>query len=1119
MPAVAADDKSGTPSSTQVPSVDAIDAKIRDIQGRRDLDKAAVGKIIEVYQSARSDLSRTATLKGQTESYKAAVAGASADLDRLDRSITALKALQNAPVDVIAEAGLSSDDLAQVAVKAEAEQADLRSKVSGFEDELSRRADRASAARQELADARAAMQDIGKQLDEVSAQQPSPQRDAQLTALRSTLAAKRADSEALEQEIVAQPTLLALAQRRRDEVQLQVSQSERRVKALDELVNKRRIADTETAKGELESKVKEAAAKHPFLGQLAETNSQLGAQLAQLTLDIQRVRTQRDAFRERAARIEEQQASLKERVRQGSLSEALARVLYEEAQQLPERADFAVGQRDRERTLAQLTAAMFRLEQREGPFEDVDANVDTYKAKLKEALPAADAERIAGDAWALVQERRGIVAKIKSAQQQLFKLLDQTDVAQEKMLTEADEARMALERILFWVPVSQPGAAWFGDLARAVAAFLSPASWSTVVFALWEEGKRQWPAAVAVLAVAVVLLFAHGVLVRDLKSVAARVAKGEPGQMTLTLRALAVSVLIALPWPLLSLSAGWTLTVSDIGGRFVDQIGTGLTVISLPLLLNLLLRVLCAPYGVGPAHFRWRSDAAEAVRKAVRWLLSVLIPAAFVSASMGPYATATERATLGRIAFILVVLAYGWALLGLLRFDRPPMRALIEERPNAWLVRYRYVWFTALIALLGGIVVIAAGGYLYAAKSIVQRVASSMWLVVIGIILVHLIARWLLIERAKRAWATAANADSGEVTVEGVPKRIERTEIGRIDQQTRQFVGSLVGLTVVVGLFLIWRDAVPALSVIGNVALWRETGVVNGQTVSRAITLGDVALAIVIIFAMVAALKNISGVLEMALPTRLRRDSGVRFAISATVRYVILGVGIASVLGLLGVSWTKLQWLVAAMGVGLGFGLQEIVANFVSGLIILYERPVRIGDTVTVGDVTGVVSDIHIRATTLTDPDRRDVLIPNKSFITQQVINWTLSDPTTRLLLTVGVAYGTDPEHARRVILEAVKSCSTVLREPAPSVVFNTFSASSLDFEIRAFARRMDDRLPLRHEINTAIAAALKAADIDIPFPQQDVYIKSLPEGEKRGADDKVPPPISPLNVVRKPEG
>lgn len=1121
-------------AQTQVAGVDAIDRKIREIQVRRDLDAATRDQILEILRSARSDLDRVQALQAQAASYKAAVSTGAAELDQLGRSIAGVKSQLDGPVDVIAEAALSSDELTQVAARSQTEEAELRGKLASLEDELARRADRAGSERRELVDARAATQDIAKQLDEVNAQPASAMRDARIMAISSTLAAKQTEAEALEQEIAAQPTLYALAQRQRDEAQLRVAQSERRAKALDELVNKRRIADAETAKAELDQKVKELGGKHPILQRIAENNSQLGTQLAQLAVDIERVRTQRDAFRDRADRIEAQVASLKARVHQGSLSEGLARILYEEGQRLPQRADFAASRAERDRTVTQLTADMFQLEQREGVFEEVAPNFEAFKAKLEERIPKEEAERIAEEGWSLVQQARSLVAKIKIEQQRLLRLLVETDGAEIRMLDDADAARALLDRILFWVPVTKPGAAWFGDLMHSVAALLSPAGWATIFATLWEESKRYWPIAIAALVLVAVLLYFRRAFISDMKRIAAAVATGGPRQMTLTLRALAVSVLIALPWPLLAAAAGAALTASST--RFADQVGTGLAVIAVPLMLNLLLLTLCAPYGVGPAHLGWRDDATDALRKAVRWLLAVVVPAAFVSAAMGPYATSAERATLGRIAFICVVGAYAWALIELLRFDRPPMRGLIKERPDAWIVRFRYVWFATLLLLLTGIVVIAAGGYLYAARSIVQRLAQSMWLVVGAVILMHLIARWIIVERARRA-QTPSEDTSGEVIVEGAVKRIERADTGRMDLHARQFVGSLTGLAVVVGLFLIWRDAIPALSVIGEVVLWQQTVTINGANVLRPVTLGDAVLAIVIGFVMVAAVKNVSGVLEMILPARLRRDSGVKFAIGATARYLIIGVGIVSMLSLLGVAWSKLQWLVAAMGVGLGFGLQEIVANFVSGLIILYERPIRIGDTITVGNVTGVVSDIHIRATTITDADQRDVLIPNKSFITQQVINWTLSDPTTRLLLTVGVAYGTDPEVARRVILEAVKSSPTILREPAPSVVFSAFSASSLDFEVRAFAREMGDRLPLRHEINTAIAKAVKEAGIEFPLSQQDVYIRSVPEelvratrdaagkgepGEPKpqatdGAKAQVPS-AAPLNVVRRPE-
>jgi potassium efflux system protein len=191
----------------------------------------------------------------------------------------------------------------------------------------------------------------------------------------------------------------------------------------------------------------------------------------------------------------------------------------------------------------------------------------------------------------------------------------------------------------------------------------------------------------------------------------------------------------------------------------------------------------------------------------------------------------------------------------------------------------------------------------------------------------------------------------------------------------------------------------------------------------------------------------------------------------------------------LGVEWSNIHWLVAALGVGVGFGLQEIVANFVSGLILLFERPIRIGDTVTLSDVTGTVSKIHIRATTLIDADRKEVIVPNKIFITQQFINWTLSDEVTRIRIPVGIAYGSDCDKARELLLEVAHSNPLVLREPEPLAVFADFGASTLNFELRVYAGQLSDRLDLAHDLNMEINRRFAAEGIEIAFPQLDVHL------------------------------
>jgi len=194
-------------------------------------------------------------------------------------------------------------------------------------------------------------------------------------------------------------------------------------------------------------------------------------------------------------------------------------------------------------------------------------------------------------------------------------------------------------------------------------------------------------------------------------------------------------------------------------------------------------------------------------------------------------------------------------------------------------------------------------------------------------------------------------------------------------------------------------------------------------------------------------------------------------------------------LAALGVDWSRLQWLVAALVAGTGFGLQEIVANFISGLIILFERPIRVGDVVTVGDVEGVVTRIRIRATTNRDWDNKELLVPNKEFITNCLLNWSLFDPTTRLLVRVGIAYGSDVVQATDLLLEAASENELVLEEPAPSMVFEAFGDNTLNRVLRCYIPNPDQRITTISAINHVVNDKFSASGIEIAFPQRDVHL------------------------------
>jgi potassium efflux system protein len=228
----------------------------------------------------------------------------------------------------------------------------------------------------------------------------------------------------------------------------------------------------------------------------------------------------------------------------------------------------------------------------------------------------------------------------------------------------------------------------------------------------------------------------------------------------------------------------------------------------------------------------------------------------------------------------------------------------------------------------------------------------------------------------------------------------------------------------------------------------------------------------------------------------LNLATGSDFAVMTLLRYGIFAAGLVTVCRLLGLQWDDLQWLVAALSVGLGFGLQEIFANFISGLIILFEKPIRIGDIVTLSNgVTGTIDAINTRATMLTNWDNKEIIIPNKTLITEQLTNWSLSSMVIRVVVPVGIAYGSDTELVHRLLLEVANEHPLVLDKPEKVVLFRAFGPSSLDFELRCFVANPGVSLGVTHDLNMRIDKRFREQGIEIAFPQMDVHIRNAKAG------------------------
>ena len=262
------------------------------------------------------------------------------------------------------------------------------------------------------------------------------------------------------------------------------------------------------------------------------------------------------------------------------------------------------------------------------------------------------------------------------------------------------------------------------------------------------------------------------------------------------------------------------------------------------------------------------------------------------------------------------------------------------------------------------------------------------------------------------------------------------------------------------------------------------------------LTLWVLLEAILAAWITIKLVRNLPGVIEILLKQRTNLDSGARVAFSTLVRYVTTIVGTVAVFSLLGVGWSKVQWLAAALTFGLGFGLQEIVANFVSGLILLIERPVRVGDVVTIGTLMGRVSRIQIRATTITLWDRSEMIVPNKEFITTKLVNWTLSDSKRRIEIPLRVAYGADLEEVKSLLVEAAASNPMVLEDPAPQALLIAFGDDAIKFELR-FVVDFGNGLKSKDDVQMAIDRSFKEHGIEFALPQLKLQLPDKWQGEQ----------------------
>lgn len=293
----------------------------------------------------------------------------------------------------------------------------------------------------------------------------------------------------------------------------------------------------------------------------------------------------------------------------------------------------------------------------------------------------------------------------------------------------------------------------------------------------------------------------------------------------------------------------------------------------------------------------------------------------------------------------------------------------------------------------------------------------------------------------------------------------------------------------------------------------REIGEIIEQPLlhvnQKPVTITSIALGIIIILVFVFLSRWLRKIAKTKLFPKYKLDEGIQLVILKLAHYLLVGLGIIVAVQSIGLNLTSLAVVFGLLSVGIGFGLQNVAANFVSGLIILFERPIKIGDRITIGDVLGDVMNINLRATLVRTIDNVSIIVPNSEFISSHVINWSHRDPKIRVHIPVGVAYGSDVPLVIRSLLEVAQDHAEVLKEPPPKVWFNEFADSSLNFELLVWIAHPKRRPDIISELNKRTDEIFRKNKIQIPFPQRDLHVRSTVPFEAMRSDDMPRDPSS----------
>ena len=888
--------------------------------------------------------------------------------------------------------------------------------------------------------------------------------------------------------------LTVLYQSRYELLNARVQALQKQIAAIQEVINQKNLAKTQNQVEQAQQQ-SQSIDKNPLIQKELDLNAHLSQSLLEqtekintLTQDELRMRNVLDNLTQTQRTIDEQISAL-----QGTL--VLSRIIQQQKQKLPTNLNI----QGLSKQIADLRVQIFDITQKRNELYDIDAYISKIEQDENKSFTSAEKAQLAS----LLTERRKVASDlIKSLNNQL-NLAISLELTQQQITQISDQIQSKLDQQSFWVKSNNPiNLDWFKKLPMSLKAQFDgigkkigfPTNFDNLPYLLTY----------------VFILFVIGGLIFKFKeSIKQRLSVINGEINTLRSDSQWHTPLALFYTALLSLSGTlWFLAACQLLGFFFVKNPQEFWEWSLSMagywwFFSFVLAIL-RPNGILVRHFGFAKESAASLQDVTKRIIVSVVLLLNTSIFSNVMDTGLANDVLGEIntivalLFCIVIIAPRF-----IRTEKSLSSTTTDKRDRTIFKIVRILLQLVPVVLIA----LIALGYYYTALNLITHIINTYIAWVVWSLVRHTIYRGVTVASRRLAYRRLQekrqqkqqdlNDGSPSDDVVVITEQEEGLALNEVRSQLLRFADLFIWTALFAIFYYVWSDLVTVVSYLRDITLWQQTSTTEAGVVTETISLFNLIVALIIVVITYILVRNIQGILEVLIFSRVKLSQGTPYTITTLLTYIFVAVGGAWAFSTLGMSWSKLQWLFAALSVGLGFGMQEIFANFVSGIILLFERPIRVGDTVTINGVTGTVAKIRIRAITMIDPDRKEVIVPNKSFVTGQVINWALSNTVTRLVVSVGVAYGSDLDLVKRLLLQAAHEQPSVLKDPEPRALFLTFGASTLDHELRVYVGQVSERNDTLDALNRRVNELFAENNIDIAFNQLDIFIKNKDTGEE----------------------